>query len=266
MRDQTGNAPSGQDEILMYGIPDSNGGPAQLLKWGNPFQDLTFQIDWSVAPVLQDVNYRRYTLTVASGDPTTELYLNGGGVDYSPPFEWIGLTSDERIFRVDGPSMTATTIDVYYYAKVTPDWPTAASGACRKLVNPIPVIGTTGAAALALPDESLGGGGREFRKNDKSGIITAATPDTNRSLISMKFSGGGTVTASLYHSLAAGGFVSAQSTISKPVTVPAQAWTLNGKNMDNVPANGTEVLVYHETVTDSISHGDVIKRCIGIAS
>jgi len=262
MRDQTGNAPSGQDEILMYGIPDANGGPAQVLKWGNPFTNLTFQINWSITPVLVDASYRRYTLTVASGDPTTELSNSGNA-----PHDWIGLTSDGRIFCVDGDNVTSSTVDVFYYAKTTPDWPTVASGACRKLVTPIPVIGTTGGvAALALPDEQIGGGGREFRKDDKSGIITGATPDTNRELISMKFSGGGTVTASLYHSLASGGFVSTQSTISLPVTVPAQVWSVNGKDMDNVPANGTEILVYHETVTDSISDGDVIKRCIGIAS
>jgi len=259
IRDQTANSPSGQDKMLIYAMPDAgtagSGSPTvEVMEWGDPWVAITaFQIDWTTAAALGSEE-RFYFNTVGGADPTL-----AGLVDKQ---DYIGLTSDERIFKFRGTATTPNRVILQragtYAASSFPTTPT--SGPCRKLVGPTHV-GTSGFGSLSIADESLGGGGREFRKGDKNAIIVGVTPAINKELISLRCYGGGTATISLYHGLPNDELISTKSTISNP---GGQPYTISVGDMTGVPADGSVVLVNHDVATDSLTSGQVIRRCFKV--
>ena len=258
IRDQTANSPSGQDKMMIYAMPDAgtagSGSPTvEVMEWGDPWVTISFEIDWTTATAL-GTEERYYFETVEGVDPTL-----AGLVDNA---DYIGLTSDERIFKFRGTATSPNRVILQRTgtlgASSFPTTPT--SGLCRKLVGPTHV-GTGGFGSLSIADESLGGGGREFRKGDKNAIIVGVTPAINKELIAMRCYGGGTATISLYHGLANDELISLKSTISNP---GGQPYTISAGDMTGVPADGSVVLVNHDVATDSLTSGQVIRRCFKV--
>lgn len=249
-KDQITNGPDGQDIVLMYALTESQsaglGGGAGVFQWGQVFSDLTAVIDWDTAAD-QGSNIWRVNTDI---DPTSEISDD----------DWIApnTSESEMIFRVTNRNTSPNWIE-FHNPRGNP---LPAGNATSRIISAFPQhLGEApGLTSLASHNDLSGGGSNYFNKNEVKITILSVKKDSAKQQITFIATkpGGGNVTVSLYHSKELSKRPGFKSTLSTP-----SAGSISGKDIINLPADGTVRTVDHDVVTDLFSGSENIKRAIG---
>lgn len=230
--DQETNDPDGVVIQQLYHVGNPSGGTTDILTW-NGVEDISDQ---------PGVTY--------TWDGTTTVAFTSGGTVVQVA-DWIGLKSDDQLFRVT--AVGASTITIENPAGIT--IPTG-SGTSEILLATSSVGTNLSVAEMAFSENTARGGGeRIFTKGELDIAITGVTPNSSGQLISFVcFSDSGSTTVNVEFFFGPNFLQTSdtQCTLSAP-----SAGTLVGNQIQGLTAdNTTEYSVTWLTSTDSVSDGD----------
>lgn len=230
--DQEANDPDGDDIQQLYHVGNPDGGITDILTWGG-VEDISDQ---------PGVTY--------TWDGTTTVAFTSGGTVVTTE-DWIGLKTDDQLFRVT--AVGASTITIENPASRTIP---SGSGTSEILLATSSVGSNLSIAEMAFSENTARGGGeRIFVKGELDIAITGVTPNSSGQLITfICFSDNGSTTVNAEFFF--GGNLlttpNTQCTLSSP-----SSGTLVGNQIQGLTAdNTTEYSVTWLTGSDSVSDGD----------